>query len=391
MDWDNPRCEGTVHLNHKAIAQYPIIRSIAKGGAAEVFEVECPKTRRRLALKRLNLSGTAVQRFEREFQALRSLEHPCIVRVFEQGEDEDGRHFITMELLQGQGAHAWIRTAGAPGTARRNQEATRIIRVIASALSALHEREIVHRDIKASNVIILPSGDVRLLDFGSAIAEGVCGGITKPGEFIGTFAYAAPEQILGEEIDGRADIYALGVLFYRLLTGKMPFTAENRYRLAQQHLRDTPRTPRRVRSGIPEALSELVMAMLDKDPNRRPSTAAIGARLQDDTRMLSPDTICQRLSALRPVARRLMQALAVAGEPIDDETLVHMTDIPIDQMRILLADLESENWVQKARNSWSIGDLQVGEQVVISLRDARHYLLQTRLQEFRRILTKTVR
>ena len=377
-------------MSNQAIAQYPIIRSIAKGGAAEVFEVECPTTRRRLALKRLNLSGTAVQRFEREFQALRSLDHPSIVRVFEQGKDNDGRHFITMELLQGQGAHAWIRTAGAPGSPRRSQEAARIVRTIADALSALHDRGIVHRDIKASNVLILPSGDVRLLDFGSAIAEGVCGGITNPGEFIGTFAYAAPEQILGEAVDGQADVYALGVLLYRLLTGKMPFTADNRYRLAQQHLRDTPRTPRRVRSGIPEGLSELVMAMLAKDPSHRPSAAGIDTWLQAGTPIPSPDTIGQRLSALRPVARRLMQALAVAGEPVDDETLVHMTDIPIEQMRHVLADLESENWIQRARNSWSIGDLQVGEQLVSGLREARHYLLQTRFKEFRRILTKTV-
>jgi serine/threonine-protein kinase len=377
-------------LSNQTIAQYSIIRSIAAGGAAEVFEVECPATRRRLALKRLNLSGSAVERFEREFQALRSLNHPSIVRVFEQGEDDDGRRFITMELLQGKGAHTWIRAAGAPGTPRRNQEAARIIRAIANALSALHDRGIIHRDIKASNVIVLPSGDVRLLDFGSAIAEGVCGGITNPGEFIGTFAYAAPEQILGEDVDGRVDVYALGVLFYRLLTGKMPFTADNRYRLAQQHLREVPRAPRRVRAGIPEQISELVMTMLAKSPSERPCAAVIGTWQQDATPMLSPETIGQRLSALRPVARRLMQALAVAGEPVDDETLVHMTDIPLDQMHNILADLESENWIERARNSSSIGDLQVGAQLISSLREARHYLLQTRLKEFRRLLTNTI-
>jgi hypothetical protein len=85
-----------------------------------------------------------------------------------------------------------------------------------------------------------------------------------------------------------------------------------------------------------------------------------------------------------------MQALAVAGEPVDDETLVHMTDIPLDQMHTILADLESENWIERARNSSSIGDLQVGAQLISSLREARHYLLQTRLKEFRRLLTNTI-
>lgn len=377
-------------MNHKTIAQYSVIRSIAAGGAAEVFEVECPTTHRRLALKRLNLSGAAVQRFKREFQALQSIRHPSIVRVFEHGRDIDGRHFITMELLRGQSAHGWIRTSGVPGSPRRNQEAVRIIRSLADALSALHARGIIHRDIKSSNVIVQPSGHVRLLDFGSALAEGVCGGITKPGEFIGTFAYAAPEQILGEDINGQVDVYALGVLFYRLLTGKMPFTAENRYRLAQQQLRDMPRNPQRVRAGIPEGLSELVMAMLAKEPASRPSAAELGAWRQGSTPASSPDTIRVRLSALRPVAQRLMQALAVAGEPVDDETLVHMTDIPLDQMHDILTDLESQDWIQRARDSWSIGDLQVGDQLISSLREARHYLLQTRLIEFRRILTKTI-
>jgi serine/threonine protein kinase len=383
--------EGTVHLSCQIIGQYPVIRSIARGGAAEVFEVECPTTQRRLALKRLNLTGSAVQRFEREFQALQGLSHPSIVQVYEQGVDVDGRPFITMELLQGRVAHAWIRNTGSPGDPERTAESARITRAVADALLALHARGIIHRDIKASNVIILPDKTVRILDFGSAIAEGVCGGITNPGEFIGTFAYAAPEQILGEPVDGRIDVYALGVMFYRLLTGKMPFTADNRYRLAQQHLRDIPRPPRSVIAEIPASLSELVMAMLVKDRTQRLTAAGVCAWLDRGSPATeAPDAISQRLSALRPVARRLMQALAVAGEPVDDETLGHMTDISLEETRHLLRILESEDWITRARNTWLIRDLQVGEQIVGGLRDARRYLLQSRLQEFRRLLTNTV-
>jgi eukaryotic-like serine/threonine-protein kinase len=380
-------------LSRQRIGQYPVIRVIARGGAAEVFEVVCPTTHRHLALKRLNISGSAIQRFEREFQILQKLRHPNIVRVFEQGISDDGRRFITMELLQGKVAHAWTRSIGAPGNLRRTLECARVVSATAEALTALHAQGIIHRDIKASNILILSDASVRLLDFGSAMANGVCGGITNPGEFVGTFAYAAPEQILGESVDGLIDVYSLGVMFYRILTGKMPFNADNRYRLAQQHLRDRARPPREVRPGIPAPISDLVMAMLRKAPSARPTAAEVHTWLEHgmpETAQTCPETIRQRLSSLRPVARRLMQALAVAGEPIDDQTLGHMTDIPLEEARHLLQSLESEAWVNQARDHWFIGDSYVGEQVVRGLREARRYLLQTRLHEFRRLITDTV-
>ena len=377
-------------MSRQTIGQYPIIRSIARGGAAEVFEVEDPITHQRLALKRLNLTGPSIQRFEREFQALRKLNHPSIVRVFEQGEDQEGRRFITMELLHGQTAHGWIRSTGVVGSPARTEAAVRVVATLAGALAALHSRGIIHRDVKASNVIVLKDHSVRLLDFGSAIAEGVCGGITNPGEFIGTFAYAAPEQILGETVDGRIDVYSLGVLFYRLLTGKMPFTAENRYRLAQQHLREQPRSPHDVRSCIPTPLSALVMDMLAKDPRQRPTAEMVGVRLDGGAPMESNEAIFHRLTSLRPVAWRLMQALAVANEPIDDETLGHMTDLSLQETRDLLHTLESDQWIYRARNLWSIRDFHIQEQIGRGIREARRYLLEDRLREFRTLLTNTV-
>ncbi|MDG1479915.1 MAG: serine/threonine-protein kinase [Myxococcota bacterium] len=380
-------------MSRQRIGEYPIIRVIARGGAAEVFEVACPTTHRHLALKRLNISGSAIQRFKREFQILKTLRHPSIVRVFEQGITDDGRCFITMELLRGKVSHTWIRGIGSPGSPRRTSEAARVISATAEALTALHAQGIIHRDIKASNILILSDASVRLLDFGSAIAEGVCGGITNPGEFVGTFAYAAPEQILGEPVSGRIDVYALGVMFYRLTTGKMPFSADDRYRLAQQHLRDRPRSPREVRPEIPASLSDLIMTMLRKEPSARPTASEVHTRLvhgELEAVQVDSESIRQRLSSLRPVARRLMQALAVAGEPVDYETLGHMTDISLDEARHFLQSLESDAWVHRAKNHWFIGDRCVGEQLVRGLREARRYLLQTRLHEFRRLITDTV-
>jgi len=380
-------------LSRRCIGKYVVIGVIARGGSAEVFEVRCPTTHQNFALKMLNIRGSTTHRFEREFQILKALKHPNIVRVFEQGIADDGRHFITMERLHGTVAHTQIRGSGPPGSPRRTSESARVVSATAEALTALHARGVIHRDIKAANILILSDASVRLLDFGSASADGMREGITNPGEFVGTFAYAAPEQILGEPVSGRIDVYALGVMFYRLVTGKMPFSADNQYRLAQQHLQAHPRTPQEICPGIPASISDLIMEMLRKDPSTRPTASAVHSRLthgEPGAAQTCLETIQQRISSLRPITRRLMQALVVAGEPISDETLGHMTDIPPEEARHRLQRLESDAWVNQLKDQWFIDDQSVEELLVRGLGEARRYLLQTRLHEFRRLITDTV-
>ncbi len=152
---------------------------------------------------------------------------------------------------------------------------------VAQALDYLHAQGIVHRDLKSSNVMVLRDGRVKVLDFGAALfRESATDPITRHGEFVGTFAYASPEQIRGETVDARADLYSLGVLLYRLITGRRPFEADTPEGLARLHLEEAPRHPIELVPGLPDDLCRLILEMLAKTPGARPvSAAAVAARL----------------------------------------------------------------------------------------------------------------
>jgi len=240
---------------------------------ARVFEVEEPTTGERLALKLLTQTGFAAERFNREYRALTRLDHPSIVRVYRFGLSEDSRPFLTMELLDGVPAQVYAKSCGRPGTPRRTAEVIRIVTAVADALVCLHRRGIVHRDLKSSNVLVLPDGRVKLLDLGTARLLRSVEEITRHGEFIGTFAYASPEQLVGETVGPRSDIYSLGVLCYRLLSGKRPFNADSSHEMVRLHLEHVPRPPDQLVAGVPENLSDLVMRMLAKESGDRPASA----------------------------------------------------------------------------------------------------------------------
>lgn len=244
------------------IGPFKVVRAIARGGMAAVFEVLDRETDERYALKLLTQRGLARPRFDREYRALTRLDHPNIVRVYRFGFDVDKRPYLTMELLDGVAAQVHAKSSGRPGVPRRTAEVTRIVASVAEALDYLHQRDIVHRDLKSSNVMVLGDGRVKLLDFGTARLSGNSEEITRKGEFVGTFAYASPEQLQGKPVDARADIYSLGVLFYRLLTGKRPFEAESPHALAMLHIEQDPQPPRELAPGLPLELDELCLQML---------------------------------------------------------------------------------------------------------------------------------
>ncbi len=255
------------------VGAYRVVRPVARGGMAAVYEVEDPQTGRRLALKLLQARGRSGRRFDREYRALTSLDHPNIVRVYRYGHDADGRPFVTLELLDGLPAQVHAKKSGRPGDPDRSREACRVAREVAVALDYLHSRGIVHRDLKSSNVLVLRDGRVKLLDFGTALLAEEAEPITRHGEFVGTFAYAAPEQIRGETVDARADLYALGVLLYRLLTGRRPFEADSPQGLSRLHLEVDPRHPSELVPGLDPRLCDLVLELLAKKPSERPISA----------------------------------------------------------------------------------------------------------------------
>lgn len=256
----------------EVVGPYRVLRPLARGGMAEVYEVEDPATGEHLALKVLVKAGGALPRFKREYEAMIRLNHPNIVRVFGYGVWE-AHPWLAMELIEGTPIQAYAKRCGRPGSPERTREVIRVAHDLALALDHVHQRGLIHRDLKSANVLVLPDGRVKLLDFGTAKVSDPVQEITRDGEFIGTFAYASPEQLLNESIDHRADLYSFGVLLYRLVTGKRPFDAKELHLLARQHVKDPPRPPGEI-CTLPPGLEAVILALLEKKPRRRPQSGA---------------------------------------------------------------------------------------------------------------------
>jgi len=288
----------------EVVGPYRILRPIARGGMAEVYEVEELATGEHLALKVLMQTGGALARFNREYEAMIRLNHPNIVRVYNYGSYEK-LPWLSMELIEGTPIQAYAKRCGRPGTRERTREVIRVAYDLAMALHHIHDRGLIHRDLKSANVLVLPDGRVKLLDFGTARVSDPIEHITRDGEFIGTFAYASPEQLINKGIDHRADLYSYGVLLYRLATGKRPFDAKELAKLARQHVKEQPPPP----SGLvdlPPGLEEVILSLLEKKPENRPQS---GQEIADALEAVAgeplypPGTLDVDLSSERLVGR----------------------------------------------------------------------------------------
>jgi tetratricopeptide (TPR) repeat protein len=212
-----------------------------------------------------------VQRFRREFRALSRLLHPNVMRVFEWGTHED-RPWYSMEFIEGvdfgEAAAAW---QSLPPTDRYTRVRSAIVQA-ARALAYAHDRGLVHRDVTPSNLLITADGLVKLVDFGLVSDPGneVSDGI----DFAGTMAFSSPEQIRGGRIDARTDLYGLGSVLYLLLTGRRPFQAHTAKGYMDRHLTEVPKRPRHVEPLVPALLDDVCMRLLEKDPDKRFSSAA---------------------------------------------------------------------------------------------------------------------
>jgi tetratricopeptide (TPR) repeat protein len=241
---------------------------------AVVYEVTDVESGRPLAVKVLLGRGAGSPRFSREYLALARIDHPNVLRVYGYGVTESGLPYLVMELLHGVAAQVRVKSLGRPGQAVRTSEALRIAFHVAGALQCLHRRGIIHRDLKSSNVIVLSDGRVKLLDFGTVRVEDLQDLITEPGEFVGTYHYASPEQLTGGTVDARSDLYALGVLLFRMLCGRRPFEGDDPSSIARLHLECEPASVDQIVRGVPEPVVELVARLLAKSPSNRPQDAA---------------------------------------------------------------------------------------------------------------------
>src|SRR5450432_2391391 len=266
---------------------YVLKKELASGGGGTVYEAQHRILGRKVAVKvlrrELAASPQMVARFLREALAVNMIKHPNIVDIYEFGELPDGRPFYVMELLEGIDLRSMLNERGRFTPA----EVYAILEPVCSALQAAHDLGIVHRDLKASNILIMQRDGkqvVKLLDFGIAKLmrpDAADAGLTVVGTRLGTSYTMAPEQIRGDAIDPRTDIYALGVVLYHLLTGQYPFRAETMTDIERQHLESPPPRPSAAAS-IPLTIDAVVLRCMEKTADRRyPSAKAFIEALGD--------------------------------------------------------------------------------------------------------------
>lgn len=258
------------NLPRALIKNFELIEQLGRGGFGTVFRVWDRELQRQVALKIPHDTGSSREnaQFLKEAQASAALDHPNIIPVFEIGRFDD-RLYIVSQLVTGVSLSEYLSGKEmAPG------EAATVCEKIARALQHAHDRDVVHRDIKPSNILLAAGNEPKIADFGLAKRTSNDITATADGQIFGTFAYMSPEQARGENstVDGRADVYSLGVVLYQLLAGKRPFEGSPRL-LLKQVLEDSPEAPRNRKPSVPPDLQTVCLKAMEKVPSRRYQTA----------------------------------------------------------------------------------------------------------------------
>ncbi len=239
---------------------------LGEGPQSEVFRATDTRLGRTVALKILRphveFDPQATERFEREAKHTSNLSHQNIATVYEYGQDK-GTSYIAMEFLEGRTLDKIVKDH-----VLGYDEGLRIALQVTSALALVHERGLIHRDLKPANIMVLGDGTVKLLDFGICRSTQESN-ITQDGMLVGTVLYMSPEQVLGEDLDVRADVFALGSVFYHAFTGQLPFPGKSFPEVCMSILEAAPRSPSELRSGFPAGLEEVLLRALSREPEAR--------------------------------------------------------------------------------------------------------------------------
>lgn len=264
----SPNLDAITLIRQALGSQYDVEGVIGKGGMATVYKACQKSLGRDVAIKVIHQNlvhdNEFVERFLREAQIGASLNHPNIITVYDVG-SIDTVHYMVMEYLEGMDLLAKVRQEAPLAI----EEVVELLSPIANALGYIHGREFIHRDIKTSNIFITKSGRPVLMDFGIArSAEGTK--LTRAGTIIGTPEYMSPEQAEGKVVDGRSDLYSLGVVMYECLSGRVPFKSDNPLTTIHQVLNNALPDIRTLNGDVPVWMAELLGQLLSKDPDLRP-------------------------------------------------------------------------------------------------------------------------
>jgi serine/threonine protein kinase len=257
-----------MRLVGKTIGHYKIVDVLGAGGMATVYRAQQTNIEREVAIKVMASAfaqqADFVERFKREAELFAKLEHPHILPIYDYGEQSNNLYLV-LRLMEGGSLESQVRKR-----TMTLEQVAKIMQQIGNALDHAHSKQVIHRDLKPNNVLLDKFGNAYLMDFG--IAKILSGSrLTATGTLLGTPAYMAPEQWKLDPIDGRADIYSLGLMLYELLTGDLPFAGETPFQFMYAHLHEA--VPPISKKGLPAELDEVIMRSTDKNPDNRYNTA----------------------------------------------------------------------------------------------------------------------
>ena len=299
----------------KTLGNYQIVEELGRGGMAVVYRAYQPSLNRDVAIKvlppQLSFDQEFVERFQREAKAAAKLRHPNIVVIHDVGH-EDGTYYIVMEYLQGRTLKQLIQQEGKLPP----QRAAHIVDQVATALDYAHQQGLIHRDVKPSNIFVGPHDHVTLTDFGIAKAASETQHLTRTGTLVGTPEYMSPEQAAGTGVDHRTDLYALGVVLYQMLAGRVPYQGTTPHATLHAVIYEPPPPPRRINPNLQPALEAVILRAVAKKPQQRFQRGAdLASALRAALSGRAPQVVLppQPETRIAPARRRSPMAWIVAG------------------------------------------------------------------------------
>jgi serine/threonine-protein kinase len=354
----------------RAIGRYQIVEELGKGAMAVVYKAYDPNIDRTLAIKVLRLERCIDSeyrvRFLREAKAAGNLSHPNIVTIYDVGE-VDNRPYIVMELLEGKPLDHIMKE----GKQFSVTETLNIAIQLASALDYAHQYGIVHRDIKPSNIVFSENGSIKITDFGIAHVESSdTTQQTQMGEVLGTPQYMSPEQVLGQKVDGRSDLFSVGVILYQLLSNQRPFKGDTVATLMFQIATEEPPPLAKVAPTVPEPLRLIVEKLLKKQPERRfqsgrelaDALKRMYRDLEEQTRRASePRVIPLRIKWAAIMSAIVALTMVVSVTVVYNKQFAAMQQQTVEQGMSLVNFIATENAESVLSEDWTVVELFVNE------------------------------